>query len=212
VIPAPLRTVAISVVATLVVVGAAILGLERWGDDPGRSDLENVGLREPPASPEAPEEVDMYSADNEANFSHGDHTCNELKTWYDRNPGDSNPAIAEQYGETCEADPPPVLNGELSRDDLSYELPIDVAVLNCEYDPYLFGDVGLAEIGFSNNTDSDAVRIVTLRWELGDETQIFRKEWTVGPDEVDIWAPDIATRPGLSDGAMPTCTLSLSNM
>lgn len=39
--------------------------------------------------------------------------CDELKEWYAEQPYDSNPGIARDYYNSCDAMPPPVSNGEL---------------------------------------------------------------------------------------------------
>jgi len=46
------------------------------------------------------------------------NTCEELKTWYEENPGDSNIDIAKDYYRLCDEIPPPVLSGELTMDDI----------------------------------------------------------------------------------------------
>ena len=46
------------------------------------------------------------------------NTCSELESWYDDNPGDSNVGIAKDYYLLCDRIPPPVLNGELTMDDI----------------------------------------------------------------------------------------------
>lgn len=46
-------------------------------------------------------------------------TCTELEAWYEENPGDSNVSIAKDYYRLCDDLPPPVINGELSMDDVS---------------------------------------------------------------------------------------------
>lgn len=62
-----------------------------------------------------PSDGDVYSSDNELDFAAEDHTCEELQTWYDYNPADSNIDIARQYFIMCDGDiPPPVLSGEIN--------------------------------------------------------------------------------------------------
>ncbi|OZE97446.1 hypothetical protein CH299_18640 [Rhodococcus sp. 14-2686-1-2] len=39
--------------------------------------------------------------------------CDELEEWYVKQPYDSNPGIARDYYNSCDAMPPPVINGEL---------------------------------------------------------------------------------------------------
>jgi hypothetical protein len=56
----------------------------------------------------------QYNANNELRFAAGVHTCQELKTWYRFNPGDSNREIAAMYSDACGETPPPVLSGEIS--------------------------------------------------------------------------------------------------
>ena len=175
----------------------------------GQGSVTDTEANRPSAtSPSEISDRGTYDSDNEEMFSVADHSCDELKQWYGKNPGDSNVAIAEQYGRECEADPPPVLSGELSRDDLEYELPLDITVLNCQFDPDTLGDTGLVEVGFSNNSATAATVKITLNWDLyGDEVTKVRS-WTVPAGKTDVWAPNIPVRAGTEYEGPPTCSMT----
>ncbi len=87
-------------------------GLDDEGTD--ISDYPSSGTAE---NDEGPGSL-KYSSDSELQFAAEDHTCAELKIWYDVNPGDSNLNIARQFFIMCDGEiPPPVASGEISDAD-----------------------------------------------------------------------------------------------
>lgn len=82
--------------------------------DPERDDELDVDPT--PSIAPVPDPRDLTFQD-ELEFAAQEHSCEELRAWYEANPGDSNYDIALQYYDKCDEIPPPVLSGEIGSDD-----------------------------------------------------------------------------------------------